>query len=104
MSTIRFSPIESIRAATSNTPYNNVQSAFPPPELEANQGTETPVQYLERTVFPTLLPGIEQLLKTVKRAAVENKESEDQLEPFVWLGNYLKHKVEELKAEPSDKQ
>ncbi|KAJ3382719.1 hypothetical protein HDU92_004624 [Lobulomyces angularis] len=51
-------------------------------------GNETPSAFLERTVFPTLLPGIEQLLRFVKRK--ESSVNEEGLIGIEWLADYLK--------------
>ncbi|KAI9345537.1 hypothetical protein BDR26DRAFT_916708 [Obelidium mucronatum] len=61
---------------------------------------EDPTQYLEERVFPILLPGIEKMLKTVKR-----KDGVEELsDPLSWLGHYLqRHNVVKQCAEVAEK-
>ena len=42
-------------------------------------------EYLEETVFPTLLPALEKLLKAVKRHDSNQVDDTVQLDPINWL-------------------
>ncbi|KAJ3041121.1 hypothetical protein HDV00_009835 [Rhizophlyctis rosea] len=49
--------------------------------------TEEPAKYLENHVFPVLLPGIEKLLRTVKRK--DGQLEVDHVDPILWIAQYL---------------
>ncbi|KAJ3417307.1 hypothetical protein HDV05_005763 [Chytridiales sp. JEL 0842] len=62
---------------------------------------EEPGKYLEENVFPTLLPGIERLLRNVKRK--DGGQVEEIGDPIQWLAQYLvQHNPNPQKTELAD--
>ncbi|ORY50703.1 hypothetical protein BCR33DRAFT_492424 [Rhizoclosmatium globosum] len=62
-----------------------------------NTDFEDPTSYLEEKVFPILLPGIEKMLKSVKR-------KEELSDPLAWLGHYLqRHNINKHHPELPEK-
>ncbi|KAJ3294381.1 hypothetical protein HK104_003628 [Borealophlyctis nickersoniae] len=61
---------------------NQATTMFPFFSKDARDVTE-PAKYLEEHIFPTLLPGIEKLLRTVKRK--DGQLEEDMTDPILWL-------------------
>ncbi|KAJ3333299.1 hypothetical protein HDU76_009625 [Blyttiomyces sp. JEL0837] len=74
------------QATISSTIFSSQFAAQKVAPQEVDLGTFNAAEYLETYVFPTLLPGIERLLKTVKR---KDGQLEEIADPVVWLAQYL---------------
>ncbi|KAJ3193649.1 hypothetical protein HK101_004427 [Irineochytrium annulatum] len=70
------------KSHSSSRVLEDVPNAGAPAEISEEELME-PTKYLEENVFPTLLPGIEKLLRLVKRK--DGQPEEELADPIGWL-------------------